>query len=76
MASGFAFTPGEVEQLATDVLRRTGWTNWHSGARACHLLEGRDPRPAQIGTLALPLDERFGVIEAPTGSGKTDTKSH
>src|SRR5262249_12218894 len=72
MASGFAFTPGEVDQLATDVLRRTGWTDWHSGAPASDLLEGRDPRPAQIGTLALPLDERFAVVEAPTGSGKTE----
>jgi CRISPR-associated endonuclease/helicase Cas3 len=72
MASGFAFTPGEVEQLAADVLRRTVWTDWHSGAPAGDLLEGRDPRPAQIGTLALPLDERFAVIEAPTGSGKTE----
>jgi CRISPR-associated endonuclease/helicase Cas3 len=72
MASGFAFTPGEVDQLAVDVLRRTGWTDWHSGAPAGNLLEGRDPRPAQTGTLALPLDERFPVIEAPTGSGKTE----
>jgi CRISPR-associated endonuclease/helicase Cas3 len=72
MASGFAFTPGEVAQLAADVLWRTGWADWHSGAPAGDLLEGREPRPAQIGTLALPLDERFVVIEAPTGSGKTE----
>jgi CRISPR-associated endonuclease/helicase Cas3 len=72
MASGFAFTPGKVDELAADVLRRTGWTDLHSGAPAGDLLEGRDPRPAQIGTLALPLDERFAVIEAPTGSGKTE----
>jgi CRISPR-associated endonuclease/helicase Cas3 len=72
MASGFAFTPGKVEQLAAEVLRRTGWTDWHSGALALDLLDGRDPRPAQIGTLALPLDEQFAVIEAPTGSGKTE----
>jgi CRISPR-associated endonuclease/helicase Cas3 len=72
MASGFAFTPGEVNQLAADVLRRTAWTDWHSGAPAGEVLEGREARPAQIGTLALPLDERFAVIEAPTGSGKTE----
>jgi CRISPR-associated endonuclease/helicase Cas3 len=72
MASGFAFTPGKVDQLAADVLRRTGWTDWHSGVPAGDLLEGRNPRPAQIGVLALPLDERFAVIEAPTGSGKTE----
>src|SRR5262249_6632277 len=71
MASGFAFMSGEVDQLAAEVLRRTGWTDWHSGAHARDLLEGHEPRPAQIGTLALPLDERFAVIEAPTGTGKT-----
>jgi CRISPR-associated endonuclease/helicase Cas3 len=72
MASGFAFTPGKVDQIAADVLRRTAWTDWYSGAHAGDLLEGRDPRPAQVGTLALPLEERFAVIEAPTGSGKTE----
>jgi CRISPR-associated endonuclease/helicase Cas3 len=72
MASGFAFTPGKVDELAAEVLRRTGWTDWHSGAPAGDLLEGREPRPAQVGTLGLPLDERFVVIEAPTGTGKTE----
>jgi CRISPR-associated endonuclease/helicase Cas3 len=72
MASGFAFTPGEIDQLAADVLRRTAWSDWHSGVPALNLLDGREPRPAQIGTLALPLDERLAVIEAPTGTGKTE----
>ena len=72
MASGFAFEPGEADQLAADVLDRTAWSGWHSGASPLSLLEGREPRPAQIGTLNLPLDERLAVIEAPTGSGKTE----
>jgi CRISPR-associated endonuclease/helicase Cas3 len=72
MASGFAFEPGEADQLAADVLDRTAWNGWHSGASALSLLETREPRPAQIGTLNLPLDERLAVIEAPTGSGKTE----
>jgi CRISPR-associated endonuclease/helicase Cas3 len=72
MASGFAFAPGSVEHRANDVVQRTAWSNWHSGAPARALLEGREPRPAQIGTLALPLEERFAVIEAPTGTGKTE----
>jgi CRISPR-associated endonuclease/helicase Cas3 len=66
MASGFAFEPGEADQLATDVLDRTAWSGWHSGASPLSLLEGREPRPAQIGTLNLPLDERLAVIEAPS----------
>jgi CRISPR-associated endonuclease/helicase Cas3 len=72
MASGFAFDPGEPDQRAANVLRRTGWSAWHSGAPALALLEGRVPRSAQIGTLELPIDERFAVIEAPTGTGKTE----
>ena len=72
MASGFAFDPGTVDQRASDVLSRTAWNGWHSGAEPLRLLEGREPRPAQIGALNLPLDERLAVIEAPTGSGKTE----
>jgi len=72
MASGFAFTPGEPETLASDVLDRTAWNGWHSGAAAQNLLEGRNPRPAQVGTLELPLDERLAILEAPTGTGKTE----
>jgi CRISPR-associated endonuclease/helicase Cas3 len=72
MASGFAFEPGEPDSLAAEVLRRTAWAGWHSGASAQEILEGRAPRPAQIGTLRLPIDERFAIIEAPTGTGKTE----
>jgi CRISPR-associated endonuclease/helicase Cas3 len=72
MASGFAFFPGAVEDRAKDVLERTAWNGWHSGAAAIDLLNGKEPRPAQAGILALPLEERFAVIEAPTGTGKTE----
>jgi CRISPR-associated endonuclease/helicase Cas3 len=72
MASGFAFEHGEVNVLAADVLQRTGWSHWHSGVPADDLREGKDPRPAQVGTLELPINEQFAVIEAPTGTGKTE----
>jgi hypothetical protein len=72
MASGFAFDPGAVADRAADVLDRTAWNGWHSGAPAVDLLNGKEPRPAQAGVLALPLEERFAVIEAPTGTGKTE----
>jgi CRISPR-associated endonuclease/helicase Cas3 len=72
MASGFAFEPGDADHLASNVLDRTVWSSWHSGASALSLLAAHEPRPAQIGTLNMPLDERFAVIEAPTGSGKTE----
>ena len=72
MASGFAFEPDEADSLASGVLRRTAWSGWHSGAPAHDILEGRDPRPAQIGALKLSINERLAIIEAPTGSGKTE----
>ena len=53
MASGFAFDPGTPDQLAAQVIRRTAWSGWHSGAPASDLLGGRDPRPAQIGMPSL-----------------------
>jgi CRISPR-associated endonuclease Cas3-HD len=65
MASGFAFEPGNVDQRASNVLSRTAWNGWYSGAAPLSLLEEREPRPAQIGTLNLSLDERLAVIEAP-----------
>jgi CRISPR-associated endonuclease/helicase Cas3 len=70
MASGFAFDPGSVDDRAADVLERTAWNGWHSGAAAIDLLNGKEPRPAQRGILAMPLEERLAVIEAPTGTGR------
>jgi CRISPR-associated endonuclease/helicase Cas3 len=72
MASGFAFDPGTVDQRAAGVLKRTAWSGWHSGASAHGLLGGRTPRLAQAEMLTLGLNERFVVIEAPTGTGKTE----
>jgi CRISPR-associated endonuclease/helicase Cas3 len=72
MGSGFAFEVGEVDALAEGVLRRTAWSDWHSGAAARDLLGGKEPRPAQVGMLELPIAEPFAVIEAPTGTGKTE----
>ncbi len=43
-----ALHPGKPDELAADVLRRTAWSNWHSGAPAGDLLEGKDPRPGQV----------------------------
>jgi CRISPR-associated endonuclease/helicase Cas3 len=72
MASGFAFDPGTPEQRAAGVLQRTVWSGWHGGAPTLDLLDGRKPRPAQAAMLVLPLHERLVVIEAPTGTGKTE----
>src|SRR5262249_45520280 len=72
MASGYAFASGGVDQLAADVVRRTAWSGWSSGAPAIDLLDGREPLPAQVGTLSLPLEEQFAIVEAPTGTGKTE----
>jgi CRISPR-associated endonuclease/helicase Cas3 len=59
-------------QSARDLLDSTRWSGWHSGAKPEVLLGARQPRAAQISMLSLPLTERLVIIEAPTGSGKTE----
>jgi hypothetical protein len=64
MASGFAFTPGELEALASDVLTRTVWSGWHSGASPKDLLEGRNPRPAKVTESKITFPETGATITA------------
>jgi CRISPR-associated endonuclease/helicase Cas3 len=59
-------------QSASDLLDSTRWSGWHSGAQPAALLGAYRPRAAQISMLSLPLTERLVVVEAPTGSGKTE----
>jgi CRISPR-associated endonuclease/helicase Cas3 len=59
-------------QSARNLLDATRWSGWHSGARPHALLGNYEARGAQIAVLSLPLTERLVVIEAPTGSGKTE----
>ena len=47
------------------------WSGWHSGAPATAILPGA-PIGAQVVMGAVPLTERLVVIEAPTGTGKTE----
>ena len=47
------------------------WSGWHSGAPATAILPGA-PIGAQVVIGAVPLTERLVVIEAPTGTGKTE----
>jgi CRISPR-associated endonuclease/helicase Cas3 len=47
------------------------WTRWHSGASHNAPLGAHIPRAAQLAALTLPL-ERVAIIEAPTGTGKTE----
>jgi len=59
-------------QAARDLLDGACWSGWHSGAQPDTLLGDYEPRAAQISMLSLPLTERLAIIEAPTGSGKTE----
>jgi CRISPR-associated endonuclease/helicase Cas3 len=59
-------------QSARDLLDATRWSGWHSGAQSEAVLGAFRPRAAQIAMLSLPLSERLVIIEAPTGSGKTE----
>lgn len=59
-------------QAARNLLDSTRWSGWHSGSQPEAILGNYKPRSAQISMLSLPLSERLTVIEAPTGSGKTE----
>lgn len=72
MASGFTFTDGERAELATSLLADTGWDGWHSHADARAILGTRAPRAAQAALLDASIDERLLVVEAPTGTGKSE----
>ncbi len=60
------------EDCAESLLEATGWSGWSSGAPTASLLGGRTPRPAQAAIPKVAPKERLVVIEAPTGSGKTE----
>ena len=62
-------------QAASKLLDGTRWSGWHSGAGPEALLGNLKPRAAQISMLSLPLTERLAIIEAPTGSGKTEASA-
>jgi CRISPR-associated endonuclease/helicase Cas3 len=57
---------------AINLLDGTRWSGWHSGSKPQALLGQYQPRGAQVSILELPVTERLVVIEAPTGSGKTE----
>jgi CRISPR-associated endonuclease/helicase Cas3 len=59
-------------QAARDLLDATRWSGWHSGAPPEAILGSYKPRAAQISMLSLPITERLAIIEAPTGTGKTE----
>ena len=62
-------------QAARNLLDGTRWSGWHSGAGSEALLGNYKPRASQISMLSLPLTERLVIIEAPTGSGKTEASA-
>ena len=71
----FPYLDGEEQQRsdrADRLLQATGWSGWSSGAAPLALLGGRRPRPVQAVIQAISPDGRLVVIEAPTGTGKTE----
>jgi CRISPR-associated endonuclease/helicase Cas3 len=64
--------PDDRPQAADALLADTRWSGWHTGATPDALLGSRMPRAAQEVVLTLPLTERLVVLEAPTGTGKTE----
>ena len=57
---------------AINLLDATRWSGWHSGSEPRAVLGWYQPRGAQVSLLELPLTEHLVIIEAPTGSGKTE----
>jgi CRISPR-associated endonuclease/helicase Cas3 len=57
---------------ARELLDSTVWSGWHAGTTPEAILGNRTPRAAQIPILSLPLTGRLVIIEAPTGTGKTE----
>jgi CRISPR-associated endonuclease/helicase Cas3 len=64
--------PDDRPEVANALLADTRWSGWHTGAAPETVLGGRMPRAAQEVVLTLPLTERLVVLEAPTGTGKTE----
>src|ERR1700693_5511056 len=64
--------PDDRPQAANALLADTRWSGWHTSAAPEVLLGARFPRAAQEVVLTLPLTERLIVLEAPTGTGKTE----
>lgn len=59
-------------EAVAEVLEATAWTGWRGAAQPTAVLGSWEPRGAQQAVLELPADEQLAVIEAPTGSGKTE----
>ena len=71
---GSSLQPAGPDNRAADVasiLASLPWAGWHSGAPHTAMLGRHTARSAQVAAMALPL-EQMAIIEAPTGSGKTE----
>ena len=66
--AGPNWRPEDVDAL----LATLPWSGWHSGAPAADILPGK-PLGAQAVIGAVPLTQRLVIVEAPTGTGKTET---
>lgn len=66
--AGPDWRPEDVDAL----LGTLPWSGWHSGAPAADILPG-EPLGAQSVIGAVPLTQRLVIVEAPTGTGKTET---
>jgi CRISPR-associated endonuclease/helicase Cas3 len=64
--------PDDRPQAADALLADTRWSGWHTGAAPEAVLGSRMPRAAQEVVLTLPLTQHLVVLEAPTGTGKTE----
>ncbi len=67
--SGDNYRPGEL----MNILERTSWSGWYSGAAPEAVLGDDQPMGAQTVIGSVAIDGPLVIVEAPTGSGKTET---
>src|SRR5215204_1823395 len=67
--------PDDRPEAAQALLNDTCWSGWHTATPAQALLGNRSPRSAQVPMLDLPLEAKLVILEAPTGTGKTEASA-
>ena len=60
------------EALATLLGEQLSWSGWHSGVAFDAILNDWSPIGAQTAIGQIPLNEKLVIVEAPTGTGKTE----
>lgn len=61
------------EAIAALLDQQLSWNGWHSGGEFDAILNGRSPIGAQTAIGRIPFNEHLVIVDAPTGTGKTES---